>query len=200
MPDGRKVWGSSSRDYVKNAITTVERLFEEDGEVFTFKNSVNNPFPTEYNPELDVMEEIRPEIISRYLQLIGICRWAVDLERIGIFLEVSLLSQYQASPRLGYLEVLYNVFAYLKKHPDMVRVAYESKAPDVDESDFIQGADWKYFYGDVEEELPPRMSEPRGNPLIMSAFVDAYHAGNFVTRRSHTGIIIFVQNAPIIGF
>ena len=33
MPDGREVWGSSSREYVKNAIITVERLFEEDAEV-----------------------------------------------------------------------------------------------------------------------------------------------------------------------
>jgi hypothetical protein len=30
--------------------------------------------------------------------------------------------------------------------------------------------------------------------------VDSDHAGNVVTRRSHTGILIFVQNAPIIWF
>ena len=28
MTDGRKVWGSSSRDYVKNAVIPVEQLFE----------------------------------------------------------------------------------------------------------------------------------------------------------------------------
>jgi hypothetical protein len=28
MPDGREVWASSPRDYVKNAIKTVEGLFE----------------------------------------------------------------------------------------------------------------------------------------------------------------------------
>ena len=39
--------------------------------------------------------------------------------------------------------------AYLRKHPDMGRLAYDSKAPDVDKSDFVQGADWKDFYGDV---------------------------------------------------
>ena len=77
---------------------------------------------------------------------------------------------------------------------------YDSKAPDVDESSFVQGADWKYFYGDVEEELPPRMPEPRGSPVIISAFVDADHAGDVVTRCSHTGIIIFVQNDPIVWF
>ena len=79
MPEGREVWGSSSRDYVKNAIITVERLFEEDAEGFTFRNSVKNPFPTGYKPELDVTEELVPYMVSRYLQLIGICRWALEL-------------------------------------------------------------------------------------------------------------------------
>ena len=44
------------------------------------------------------------------------------------------------------------------------------------------------------------MPEPRGHPVIISAFVDANHAGNIVTRHLHTGIFIFVQNAPIIWF
>jgi hypothetical protein len=44
------------------------------------------------------------------------------------------------------------------------------------------------------------MPEPRGHSVTISAFVDANHAGNVVTRRSHTGIFIFVQNAPIIWF
>ena len=82
----------------------------------------------------------------------------------------------------------------------MGRLAYDSKAHDVDESAFVQGSDWNDFYGDVEEELPPIIPEPRGSPVIISAFVDADHAGNVVTRRSHTGIIIFVQNSLIIWF
>ena len=77
MPDGREVWGFSSRDYVKNANTTVEGLLKECGKGFTFRNSVKNPLPMGYKPELDVTEELGPEMISRYLQLIGICRWAV---------------------------------------------------------------------------------------------------------------------------
>ena len=79
-------------------------------------------------------------------------------------------------------------------------LAYDSKAPNIDESDFVQGANWKDFYSNVEEELPPRIPEPRGNPVNTSAFVDADHAGNFVTGCLHTGIIIFVQNARIIWF
>ena len=50
MLDGCEVWGSSSRDYVKNVIITVERLFEEDGEGFTLSNTMKAPFPTGYKP------------------------------------------------------------------------------------------------------------------------------------------------------
>ena len=34
----------------------------------------------------------------------------------------------------------------------------------------------------------------------MSCFVDADHAGNKITRRSHTGVIIFCNRAPILWF
>jgi len=88
----------------------------------------------------------------------------------------------------------------LKKHLDMGRLAYDSLTPNIDESAFQQQADWSNFYGDVAEELPAKMPVPRGNPVTMSSFVDANHAGNVVTRRSHSGIIIFVQNAPIIFY
>ena len=72
MPDSCEVWGSSSRDYVNNAIITVKRLFEEDGEVYTLRNTLKAPFPTGYKPELDVTEELWPELASQYLQLVGI--------------------------------------------------------------------------------------------------------------------------------
>ena len=44
------------------------------------------------------------------------------------------------------------------------------------------------------------MSEPRGQPAVVLCFVNANHAGNVITRRLHTGILIYVQNAPIIWF
>ena len=44
------------------------------------------------------------------------------------------------------------------------------------------------------------MPEPRGNAVDITCFVDANHAGNIVTRRSHTGVLIFVQNAPILWY
>ena len=42
------------------------------------------------------------------------------------------------------------------------------------------------------------MPEPRGASISTTAYVDALHAANKVTRRSHTGFIIFMNRAPII--
>ena len=84
---------------------------------------------------------------------------------------------------MGHLEVIYNVFAYLKKHKDMGKLAYDQKTPEVDESVFNNNADWKDFYGGVEEKPPPNMAKPRGNVVRASAFIDANHAGNVVTRQ-----------------
>ena len=103
-----------------------------------------------------------------------------------------------ASPRVGHLETAYHIFAYLKSHPKE-KIVFDSCDPGADEARF-ENVDWTDFYGDVKEELPLKMPEPRGNPVTMSCFVDADHAGNCVTRRSHTGILIFVQNAPITWF
>ena len=41
------------------------------------------------------------------------------------------------------------------------------------------------------------MPERRGESARMSMFVVANHAGNPLTRQSHTGIFIYANNAPI---
>jgi hypothetical protein len=44
------------------------------------------------------------------------------------------------------------------------------------------------------------MPESKGQVVTISCFVDANHAGNVITQRLLTGIIIYVQNTPIIWF
>ena len=50
------------------------------------------------------------------------------------------------------------------------------------------------------EEIPPGAPEPLGKPLTVSTFVDASHACNVLTRRSHTSILLFPNNALIRAF
>ena len=42
------------------------------------------------------------------------------------------------------------------------------------------------------------MPGPRGLPMKVTCYVDSDHASNRLTRRSHSGVIIYVQNTPII--
>jgi hypothetical protein len=200
LPNGKVEWAMGSRTYVKNAVRVVESLIVEDDPEAKLKSTARNPFPTRYKPELDVTAELNEELGSRFLQLVGILRWAIELGRLDIYVELSQLSQHQALPHRGHLEAIYHIFAYLKKHENGARIVFDPKTPQIDEHVFKLNADWWDFYGDVAEELPPNMPKPRGQPVVVSCFVDANHAGNVKTRRSHTGILIYVQNAPIIWF
>jgi len=44
------------------------------------------------------------------------------------------------------------------------------------------------------------MPEPLGNEIQVVAMVDASHAGDKLIFRSHTGVIIYMNNTPIEFF
>ena len=196
------LWTMDSAKYVANAVKTVESLLAEDGRELkgkSFKTKQHSsPLDVDYKPELESTPICDDELASRYRQLIGILRWAVELGRLDILHEVSLLSQYQAGPRTGHLEAAYCIFYYLKHNP-VRRVVFDSARIE-QTGKFNDGADWKAFYGDIEEEAPLNAPEPLGEAVKLTCFVDANHAGNVVTRRSHTGVIILLGITPIVAF
>ena len=52
----------------------------------------------------------------------------------------------------------------------------------------------------AKEAIPPNIPEPRGLDVTIIDFVDANHAGNLANRRSHTGILIYVNNSPVLWY
>jgi hypothetical protein len=44
----------------------------------------------------------------------------------------------------------------------------------------------------------PDKPEESGEPVLISCFCDADHAGCRDTRRSHSGVLVFVNRAPPI--
>ena len=64
----------------------------------------------------------------------------------------------------------------------------------------FQKKDWSDLYADSKEELSPNMPTPRGKPVQINCFVDADHAGDVISRRSHTGILLYVNRAPVMWF
>ncbi|KAL7516425.1 hypothetical protein ACHAWF_000054, partial [Thalassiosira exigua] len=71
------------------------------------------------------------------------------------------------------------------------RLVMEPAPPAIDRNDFNGIADWAKFYGDVVEEDPPGMPRPLAKSVEIFAFCDFDHASNAVTRRSHSGVLLF---------
>jgi hypothetical protein len=122
----------------------------------------------------------------------------VDLGRIDIITDVSMLSTYLCLPREGNLESLFHVFAYLALHHN-TRVVLDSTYPSIDMGTFIK-TDWKSMYGDVKEMIPSESPVRRGKEVDLRLFVDSDHAGEKFTRRSRTGCVIYLNMVPIVWF
>ena len=54
------------------------------------------------------------------------------------------------------------------------------------------------IYVASEEQIPHDSPQSLGRGVDINVFVDADHSGNKVTRRSHTGIIIYCNCSPIL--
>ena len=120
---------------------------------------------------------------------------------------MSILSQYLAAPRYGHLVQAANIFTYLKHHDrswlllDPSRFDIEwSPRTENDVHPAERAISLKDIYTDARDELPHNIPEARGEEVDITVFVDAGHAGNKITRRSYTGIIIYVNMTPIIWF
>jgi len=136
---------------------------------------------------------------ANYFQgLIGVLRWICELGRIDILVDVAMLSRFLAAPREGHLEQTLHVFSYLKRY-NRSNMVFDDTVPVYDESRFLD-CDWSEAYPGAKEVVLPNAPEVRGRTVSTTCFVDADHAGCKVTRRSHTGIIIFVNKAPVLWY
>jgi hypothetical protein len=77
------------------------------------------------------MPELNKKLGLRFLQLVGILRWAIELGQLDIYVELSQLSQHQALPCRGHLEAMYNIFAYLRDTPGLLLTRRRLKSMNV---------------------------------------------------------------------
>jgi hypothetical protein len=189
-------WCMSSEKYVKAAVTNLDNELAESQQ--SLPRTCKTPLASNYRPENDISAELKEQGVRRYQELIGILRWAVELGRVDILLETAMMSTHMALPREGQLQQLFHMFGYLKTYPKR-RLFFDPSHPLIDETSF-EAHDWTDFYRDSKEAKPVGMPEPRGKAMTTHCFVDADHAGNKVTRKSQTGILIFCNKAPILWY
>ena len=193
-------------EYLKGAILNVDNLFKENELSLKVYGDGKRTYPFSYRSEIDVISELDAKLMNRFQQFIGVLRQAIKLGRINILIEVSCLSQYLASPREGHLHAVYKIFRYLQKNmsknPD--RLVFDKMYSHTDmylfQKSVTNPSEQSDFYSETAERLPMRKIEPLGNPVKVKAYVDANHTRNLKNRRSHSGILIYVNNTPIIWY
>jgi hypothetical protein len=193
LPDDpiRRRWYMSSEKYVKEAIRNVKGWIADRGLIF--KTKASGVLPSGCRLVLDTTKSCEVDEAEYFQQQIGVLRWAIELGRLDITCEVSMLAAYTGAPRIGYLKAMLHIFSYLNQHYRSKLVMDDSYVLIDDELNL----DWSEFYTEAKEDIQSSIPEPRGNEVQMTVFVVADHAGDRITRRSRTGVLIYLNRAPI---
>ena len=194
--EGNDRWFMSSQKYVKSAVQNIEEMLQKTGQQLPSK--CKTPLAYGYHLELDVTPELKADGLQQYQELIGILQWAVELGRVDILMETSMMSTHLAMPRWGHLEQVHHISGYLKDRPKR-KLFFDLQHLELDERSFTT-YNWYDFYRDTKEPVPGDMPAPRGQGASTHCFVDSDHAANTVTRCSQTGLLLFVNRAPVIWF
>ncbi|CAJ1959784.1 unnamed protein product [Cylindrotheca closterium] len=196
LKNGVIAYSSSPSKYVQENVRLVSNYLEEHHGTRLKKGSrARSPLPNNYCPELDMTEELEGEEASYFQSLVGILRLMVELGRIEIITEVSMLASHLALPRRGHLESIFHMFAYLKAHHNAT-IVMDPSYPQIDHSVF-KTCNWSDMYPGATEPIPPNTSEPQGKSIDVILYADSDLAGDNITRRS--GYMIYVNNALVIA-
>jgi hypothetical protein len=111
IPNGVVAWGMSSSKYVQAAVQNLQEYLKENGDR-KLKKKASAPFEATYRDEIDESPVLGPEMANYFQSQIGILRWCVEVGRIDIITEVSMLPTFLCMPREGHLDAAYHLFAY----------------------------------------------------------------------------------------
>jgi hypothetical protein len=116
-----------------------------------------------------------------------------------VLVAVSMLSHYAVSPREGHLQQVFHIFAYLKHHKQS-KMVFDDKEPVFNESSF-KIFNWSELYPDAEEAIPQDC--PIAGTRKQCHYLLLHGCGPYrmqATRRSHTGVILYANKAPILWY
>ena len=87
--DSQWCWTMSAEKYVSASVKNVEEALAKKG--LRLPTKCYTPLSVDYKPELDVSAELKGDGMQYYQELIGVLRWAVEIGRVDILLETSLM-------------------------------------------------------------------------------------------------------------
>jgi hypothetical protein len=160
------------------------------------QHQVRSPLEPGDHPETDLSPLLDDDDTQVYQSLIGTLQWAVSLARFDIASAVMTMSSFRAAPRQGHLMRVRRICCYLSKMRDgAIRIRVNE--PDYSDIPHIQH-DWAHsVYGEVVEDIPDDIPEPRGHYVRITHHVDANLYHDYLTGRSVTGILDLLNGTPI---
>jgi hypothetical protein len=178
----------SASIYIKNSIEKFERMFGG-----LLKES-KFPMIEGSHPESDTSTLLSSEMATQYRAVIGSLNWVVILGRFDVMYATNTLARFSMAPRLGHLEATKRILGYLKKYPNY-RILLNPNKIDMSEAvaKYPEFDNWKEFYPEAQEEIPDGIPESNKNQNVqVIIMVDCE-----VTRRSVTGILVFINSTPV---
>eukprot|EP00957_Ditylum_brightwellii_P163529 12450564-Ditylum_brightwellii.AAC.1 len=140
----------------------------------------NNPMDHNYHAETDESDFLVREDISKYCMMVSSLNWLITLGRYDMHYTTTTLVRQLMLPRQGHMHAMKRAFGYLQQN------RYFSIDYGIEEPDFIgyqvEKYGWFPLYGEVQEEVPYVMPEPKGKAVLTSGFFDSSHASCLVTR------------------
>ena len=106
LENGQKCWVFGSDQYVGKAVQNVLAYLKKRGKGLAAKAPA--PMSNGHRPEIDITPELGEEDATYYHSLVGVLRLIVELGRVDINVEVSMLSSHLALPREGHLAELFH--------------------------------------------------------------------------------------------
>ena len=103
LPNGVTAWAMSSSKYVQEATANVEKFINAEMDGHKLNKRAATPMPTGYDPVMDTSPELTGKLANFYQSQLGVLRWIVELGRVDIMTETSLLASQVACPREGHL-------------------------------------------------------------------------------------------------
>ena len=104
LNNGIRCWSMSSAKYVQEAVCNIEDYIERNLTGRKLKKNPTHSWPSNYTTEDDESPELPPMLASYYQHLIGVLHWIVELGRVDLATEVSLLALQMAMPGHGHLD------------------------------------------------------------------------------------------------
>ena len=189
----------SAKTYIESSTKKLEDLVGKQ-----FPKHVT-PMLEGYHPELDDSPLLDAITATKYRAILGSANWCVTLGRFDVAYATNTLARYSMAPREGHYKQAQRIFGYLSSPPFvkgrlLIDPNYHTIAAGLIKTS--KKYDWTEFYPNAKEEIPPVGSVPvaKGRKAKITVYVDADHAHDQVTRRSVTGILVFINNTLVRAY